>query len=964
MAKFNTAVTNFLSGEVSPKAWGRVGTDRYESFCKEIQNCTNYGVGGVGRRPGSQFVRSQIAGTDFAEERRLIPFEFSKTEKYLIVLTTGTTTLYAIDVNNDVAYTLDQQDDASSPLEIFAGYAVGDLKDVQYCQSGDLLVLTHPDYPPIFIVRVTDASGILDFQYYCPWNINIGFTSRSVSSEGVPFRKLNTSSITLTPSVNWDTNGAKTLTASASLFNAGHVKMPFIVLATADASDYAICVVTAFTSTTVVTVNQLSNVGMAADQTAHATWYESAWSDYRGWPRAASFFQQRLCFGGNASQPDTVWCSQTGDVQKMTDIVTQLTGSRSTGDAPTYPAGADTDQKKLFYVNTFPFDFTLAANEPNQIQWLSGEKTLGIGTAAREYVAFGPDPSIGFGPFNIDVPAQSSEGSDYVQPVRMQNAAMFVGQTGVDVQEFLFNFDEDTAKASNIIEIAEHIPYRGIALRPTSGPSTPKIVNMQYAKNFDRILYAIDSNGILLSCTIDRDQKVYAWGYNKIAGSLSTETPKVLSIARLSNQRGDGHDLYMYVQRTINGSTKYFIERISKEFKHDQDNTSRWIHDKPVYMDACKYFRKYTGQTFYANFTSSVDAVSSGGSATGTASGSAAVSGGRLDLTGNTNKYVDYDGTSNVDTAQVGCIRFKLKFDYSGNPPADYHFFTICKADADTDNEISLRHDATLPAALILMIRDSGGTALINDVNLGVFYPVSGEEYWFELNYDLTTGATRLFINGKQFGATQTTTGTRDTSIDLLRIGSNNDDSTNADFYVDDFFFFSTVQNTADHSPAEYWDGTTALSGLDYLEGQSVVVVADGKFQPALTVASGAVTLAEAATELLVGLNYQNYVRLANLEAGSQLGVSQGAVKRYDKMTARLNRTIGFEYGRSLSDLKTIMFRDTSVAMGEEIPLFTGDKTFDFPGDYERDPDLYLAQSAPLPWQLTGLFVRGMANEG
>lgn len=210
--------------------------------------------------------------------------------------------------------------------------------------------------------------------------------------------------------------------------------------------------------------------------------------------------------------------------------------------------------------------------------------------------------------------------------------------------------------------------------------------------------------------------------------------------------------------------------------------------------------------TFFAKFGSSIDADFSSGSATGTATGGASVAAGKLNLTSNDIRYVDYAGAGNADSAQTGCIRFSYTPNYTGNPSQNLGFFSIGQADLDDTNRLELVN--LTDGSIRLLIMSSSDTAIVNSANLGAWSPVSGTTYEFELNYDITAGATRLFINGTQHGSTQTGTGTRDSgTIGLLRIGSNinHDRRSNAGF--DNFIVFSAVQHTGNYTPT----GTTAF---------------------------------------------------------------------------------------------------------------------------------------------------------
>lgn len=203
------------------------------------------------------------------------------------------------------------------------------------------------------------------------------------------------------------------------------------------------------------------------------------------------------------------------------------------------------------------------------------------------------------------------------------------------------------------------------------------------------------------------------------------------------------------------------------------------------------------GATCGANFGANINLQGwSGGVVTGTAVGGAAVSGNKLDLTGG-GKYVDYNADLNADSQQVGCVRLKYTPNYNGTSPSYYPIFSILKANAVANNIIMLRHES---GNVKVFIEDSSGSNIMS-ASLPSWTVVQGQTYEIELNWDLTTGATRLFIDGIQHGSTQTATGIRDSNISIFRLGGNYNGVQTNNCYIDDVLVFPTVQHTTDYTP-------------------------------------------------------------------------------------------------------------------------------------------------------------------
>ena len=151
---------------------------------------------------------------------------------------------------------------------------------------------------------------------------------------------------------------------------------------------------------------------------------------------------------------------------------------------------------------------------------------------------------------------------------------------------------------------------------------------------------------------------------------------------------------------------------------------------------------------------------------------------------------------------------------------------------------------------------------------------------------------------------------------------------------------------------------TTSLSGLYHLEGETVSVLANGASHPDKDVASGVVALSFSSTTAAVGYGYTSNMQTLRLESGSVDGTSQGKPKRIHAVTLRLHETVGVEIGNDSGELDRIYFRDSSMAMDEAVPLFTGDKDIEFPGGYDDDDRIYVRQTQPLPLTVLALFPR------
>ena len=161
------------------------------------------------------------------------------------------------------------------------------------------------------------------------------------------------------------------------------------------------------------------------------------------------------------------------------------------------------------------------------------------------------------------------------------------------------------------------------------------------------------------------------------------------------------------------------------------------------------------------------------------------------------------------------------------------------------------------------------------------------------------------------------------------------------------------------------YDGplTQMLSGLDHLEGETVAILADGALHPDRIVAGGAISLQVPAGKIHVGLPYRHVFTSLKLEAGAAAGTAVGKVKRVHGIALVLLHSLGLRIGPSLSHLEDVPLREVGDAMDTAVPLFTGERFVSFDGDFERDARIVISGDAPLPFTLLAAAPELKTNE-
>lgn len=137
------------------------------------------------------------------------------------------------------------------------------------------------------------------------------------------------------------------------------------------------------------------------------------------------------------------------------------------------------------------------------------------------------------------------------------------------------------------------------------------------------------------------------------------------------------------------------------------------------------------------------------------------------------------------------------------------------------------------------------------------------------------------------------------------------------------------------------------FTGLDHLEGETVVAVADGNVVRDLTVTDGAVTFDRKFSLVRIGLPYIADIETLNIE--SPKGTMQGSEKKVSEVTVRFEKSRGMLIGPSFSNLLVEMKQREFERLGEPTGLLTGDKKITLKPDWNTNGRIAIRQKDPLP---------------
>jgi len=397
MARVSVQLTNFTAGELSPRLDGRNDLSKYPSGCKTLENFIVYPHGSAARRSGTQFI-SEVKTS--ANKTRLIPFEFSTTQTYILEFGNQYIRIY-----KDKG----QVQSGGSAVEVATPYLTAELFDIKFAQSADVMYIVHPNHATRKLSRTS----------------HINWTLTTCNFTNGPFQDTNTSTTTLTPSA---TTGSVTITASANTFVSTDVDR---LVRIGD----GIAKITGFTSATEVNATTSTDF---ANTNASTNFSLGAFSTTTGFPSTVTFFEQRLVFAGTINQPQTIFFSKSGDYENMDANI----------------GGTISDSDAIIY--------TIASNQVNAIRFMTATRTLIIGTAGGEFSVSGGGADVAITPTNILIKKQSNHGAANLDALAVGNVTLFMQRARRKMRELAYNFDVDGYIAPDMTILAEHITEGGI----------------------------------------------------------------------------------------------------------------------------------------------------------------------------------------------------------------------------------------------------------------------------------------------------------------------------------------------------------------------------------------------------------------------------------------------------------------------------------------------------------------------
>ena len=586
MGRAAPIITSFDAGELSPLMEGRVDIAKFPNGCFKLENFLPLVQGPAVRRGGTRFVNPV---RDDDGRSWLMRFQVSESISYMLEFSDRAIRFYA---NRGLLVS------GGNPVEVVTPYTFADLTaadgtcNLHAVQSADTMYLFHIGYKTRKLERIAaDTFQISEVDF----------------SEG-PFKKLNIERTTKVQASA--TTGAVSLTATAGIFESGHIGSLFYVesLDQSAVKPWAVYQVVTVgdlrrVDARVYKCTQVGSGGTDPPVTGTLTPLHTdgrAWdgdgveiaNDQRG-PIGVEWEYQHAGYGivkitgvpsatvatGSVVSrlPDDVVTIQTWKwahslfssvegwpehgafwLERLVLARDRTLAGSVTGDFENFAAK---DAGEVLADSAFVI--TLNARQINRIVWMVESEQLILGTNGDEWVVGPIQTNQAVGPGNIQARRRTSYGSRAVQPVEASGKTLFVQKSGRKLRDYEYDYGSDNYVSSDTTKLASHISRTGV-------------VDMTYQQEPNSIIWCVRSDGQLIGLTYDQElgrSDVYGWHPHPMVNGF------VESVESMPAPDGASDDLWMIVRRAVNGRTVRYVEWLEPPLNDEQPQTDAFYVD-------------------------------------------------------------------------------------------------------------------------------------------------------------------------------------------------------------------------------------------------------------------------------------------------------------------------------------------------------------------------------------------------
>jgi hypothetical protein len=510
---------SFGAGELTPLAYGRVDLAKFHVGCRVLKNFFVHPQGGASNRPGMRFVG---AVDDVTKRHRGIPFSFRTLpagqtyslifgdQTMQVVKNNGLGAIGFVEASPGVRYTL------ATP------YLFTDLPRLKFVQSADTLTLVHPSYDPRKLTRTADNAWAITTITFAPTTAApTGLTPGSFGGGG---------SVLVVTAIN-GTTGEESLASPQNTSTLNTDSWTWTAVAGATIYNIYKRSGSVFGFIAQVSTNSYTEANIAPDLADQpSTGSTNPFAGTNNDPGATAYYMQRQWYGGTTNNPGGLFSSRPGAFSNM-NVST-----------PTQDDDAITR--------------TLVSGEVDEIRHLFPVGTsMLILTSGAEWRCWPGPSSAALTPGSCYTIPQSEHGSSHVPPFYTENTLLMFQEKGATVQALRYDAIQDVYTSQDMSVLASHL------LSDVGGNF--QIQERAWAAVPFKICWCVRNDGTLIALTYMREQDVYAWHRHDTQGRFESSW----SITEPDGFGGYEDAVYFIVNRTINGVTQRYVERmVSRTF--------------------------------------------------------------------------------------------------------------------------------------------------------------------------------------------------------------------------------------------------------------------------------------------------------------------------------------------------------------------------------------------------------------
>lgn len=564
----------FAGGEIAPSVYGRIDQVKYSTGLRTCRNFIVQRHGGAANRPGTEFI---VETKHSAKASRLIKFVFNSSQTYIlefgdryirfirnqapitvsgVAAYNGGTSYVVGDLVSSVGinyYCIAATTGNAPPnvtywypltgdiYEIPTPYVEADLFDLRFAQSADVITIVHPSYAARDLSRTGHTTWTLAAVTFAPTQA----APTGVAIAGGAGANSYTYHVTA-----YDTEtGEESLAATGTQGSlaAPTTSAPHTVtwVAASGADEYNIYLVengvAGFIGTAIGV--SFSNDGIEPEFSDTPPVARNPFSGSGSYPSTVTYYQQRLIFANTNNNPEGVWASRSGLRKNFT-----ISSPLQDDDAVT---------------------FRMTGNQVNEVEHLADAGMLIAFTSGGEWSIGGDEAGI-LKPTAVNPKQHTFNGSGRLGPINVGGNLLYVQARGSIVRDLAFEIQSEGYRGNDLTIFAAHL-FDGYTL-----------VDWAYQQTPHSVVWCVRSDGTMLGLTYIREQQVWGWHRHDF------ENGAVESVATIPE--GTEDYLYLVINRTIDGSTKRYIERMA----------TRKIDDIIEYVgmdSALTYDGRHTGST-------------------------------------------------------------------------------------------------------------------------------------------------------------------------------------------------------------------------------------------------------------------------------------------------------------------------------------------------------------------------------